>query len=183
MVQTEYNDQSDERLMEIFIANKSPEVFEIVYNRYFIVLSKYIAWLTQDIEQAKDIAQNIFIKIYNKPELYDPSRIFKIWLFSIAKNNWKNEIRHKKVQQKHRESWLLELENNENKLQYEKEAYELKRIQKSVDLLSASHKEVLTLKYSNNLTIKEISEIIGCSTGTVKSRLFYAIKSLKDLIH
>lgn len=182
MVQTNYNDQPDERLMEIFIADKSPEVFEVIYNRYFISLSKYITWFTQDMQQAKDIVQNIFIKVYSKPELYDASRMFKIWLFTIAKNNWKNEMRHKKVQQKHQEFLLLQLKNNQNDLEYEQDIHELKRIQKNIHLLSASHKEVITLKYSNNLTITEISEIIGCSVGTVKSRLFYAIKSLKELI-
>ena len=52
----------------------------------------------------------------------------------------------------------------------------------AIGQLSEIHREMIILKYSNNLTIKEISQVLACSEGTVKSRLYYAINNLKDLI-
>jgi len=58
----------------------------------------------------------------------------------------------------------------------------MKRIRLAINDLSPNHREVMILKYSSNFTIAEISEICGCSEGTVKSRLFYAIKKLKSIL-
>jgi len=179
----EYIKLSDEALMEIFVKHQDKAAFICLYKRYFVPLSKYIAWLSNDWEQGRDIAQNIFLKVYQKPSLFDSLQNFKIWLFSIAKNRWKNELRNATVRSQHR--LLASLETEKVLPEYEieetnKNRIKLDQIQLALEDLSEAHKEVFVLKYLNNLTIKEISEICECSEGTVKSRLFYALKKLKE---
>ncbi len=168
--------------MEAFIQNRNPDVFAHIYKRHYTTLSKYVAWLTNDVELGKDITQNIFLKIYNRPEIFDASRNLKVWLFTIAKNQWKNELRNRAIRLKHQvflsSKWANEVKESE---QEEKEI-RLKRLNNAVVNLSETHKEVFVLKYSNNLTIKEISEVVNCSEGTVKSRLFYALKHLRAAV-
>lgn len=171
---------SDGDLMASFCSTGNEKLFEKVYENHFIPLSKYMAWISGDTEFGKDIAQSIFLKIFQNPNTFDPTRNFKVWLYSIAKNYWKNELRHQKVQQKHIETLRLVVDEEEEEpieLKKKKEA-----LQKAIESLSLAHKEVFVLKYSNNLSITEISEVCNCSRGTVKSRLFYSMKHIKESI-
>ncbi|MBQ4819079.1 RNA polymerase sigma factor [Aquimarina sp. MMG016] len=177
-------DLSDEKLMEQFIKERNPDVFVQIYNRYFVSLSKYIGWLTQDIEQGKDVTQLVFINLYNTPQLYDPAKNFKIWIFTVAKNRWKNEIRSHSIRKKHSEfaSAFLSIDNEEKEEENINKLERSLKVKEKMKQLSDHHREVIVLKYSNNLTIKEISQVLDCNEGTVKSRLYYALKSLKELI-
>ena len=174
--------RSDEELMRIFIDTKNDAVFSLIYQRHFVSLSKYLTWLTGDTEQGKDIVQNIFLKIHNKPFLFNTDENFKVWLFIIAKNQWKNALRNKALRnRKHKEfSNFLAQEPQENSKV--DSGLRKKLLNKAMNELSDNHKEIIVLKYSNNLSINEISEVLKCSEGTVKSRLFYALNKLKDLI-
>jgi len=174
---------SDEQLMHLYSSTKRSEIFTTIYERHFKSLVKYLLWLCGDSNAAKDITQNIFIKIYNKPHLFDASKNFKVWLFSIAKNDWKNYMRKQSNQSK----LMIEVKNSYlPNITIDEQFFNNDKFQKvkcAIDQLSENHKEVIILKYSNNLTIKEIAEILNCSEGTIKSRLFYALKNLKKEIN
>lgn len=174
---------SDEAIMKEFITSKEHKMYTVLYKRYFEEVCRYIAWLNRDKEAAKDIAQKIFIKIMDKPTLFDWKKSFKVWLFSIAKNAWKNEVRAQSI----RLAYQKEIHENEvveevNYSVVDSDDVKLKKIWQSLDHLSVEHKEVFVLKYANNLTLNEISEICDCSVGTVKSRLFYAVKNIRTLV-
>lgn len=170
----------DAQLMEAFTANKSRELFSTIYQRNHKELFRFTTWLSGDTELARDITQNVFLKVFTKPQLFDSSKPLKVWLFSIAKNQWKNEVRHRSVRQNHAESIALNVPSEVDNLDQTKNK---KALQIALNTLSFEHKEVVLLKYSNNLTIEEISAYLDCSEGTVKSRLFYALKKLrKELV-
>lgn len=171
---------NDEDLMKKFITSKEHKAYELLYKRYFEEVCKYITWLNQDREAAKDITQKIFIKIMDKPTLFDWNKSFKIWLFSIAKNAWKNEVRAKSIHLAYqKDTYANETTVVDNDIDSNAK---LKKIWQSIDNLSVEHQEVFILKYANNLSLKEISEVCNCSLGTVKSRLFYAIKNIRTLV-
>jgi len=155
--------------------------FEALYNKHFIGVNKYLFWLSKDTERSKDITQDIFIKVYEKPHLFDNTKTFKPWIFTVAKNHWKNEIRHTSTQEKHYE-YLSQIQNH-LPIESEDHAGRLQELNKAVYELSEIHKEVFILKYINNFSIKEISEICDCSEGTVKSRLFYALQNIRKSVH
>ena len=170
---------SDENLMRAFIEKKDMTAYSLLYTRHFDPLRKYLAWIS-DREQAKDIAQNAFYHIYKKPEKFDLSRSFQLWLYSIAKNLWKNEIRNAATRKKYHEN--IDVSDSNPELDLVENRTRLIQIHRAIEELSIQQKEVFVLKYSNNLTIKEIAELLSCSEGTVKSRLFYAIKGIRARI-
>lgn len=173
---------SDEQIMELFVETKAPTLFSELYQRYFTPLHQYIHWLSQDKELAKDLAQNCLMKVYQDPHLFDPSKSFRVWLFIIAKNQWKNALRNRSTRSNYHRSYAEQdaVQINFNALSIKQK--QIGAIKEAVQQLSPKHKEVIILKYSNNLTIKEISQVIDCSEGTVKSRLFYALSQLKNLV-
>lgn len=175
----EFTDFSDEELMRIYVLNNNSLAFEEVYKRYFNLLAKYIGWLAKDIDLGKDIAQTVFSKLYSDPELYRLDHDFKTWVYVTAKNRLKNQWRD--VKNRNRilgESQFLDEATFSDPINSSK----MLQVTEALEHLSESHKDVFVLKYSSNLTIKEISEIYNCSEGTVKSRLFYAMKKIKEII-
>lgn len=182
--QLSIKNRSDEELMQLYISNGDSASYSELYNRYSRPLFKFFFWNSRNTEISADLKQNVLLKLYTDPHLFDPSRNFKVWLFSIAKNFWKNEIRSIATANKQLE--IVRKNTNEqqtDELNTVSDTSRLNNIYKNMAQLSELHKEVIVLKYSSNLTITEISEVLECSEGTVKSRLFNAINNLKKIIH
>lgn len=169
---------TDEVLMDRWQSQSDQKAFASLYKRHFNAIKKYLFWLSNDLEKSKDITQDIFIKLYEKPGLFTTSKPFKPWVFTVAKNQWKNEIRHKVTQSKHYE--ILAQFIKDDPVVSENNLDRLQGLNKAISTLSDVHKEVFILKYINNFSIQEISEICNCTEGTVKSRLFYALQNIRN---
>lgn len=165
--------------MQQFAHKGQTAAFTELYKRYFITLCKYLTWLGKNPTISEDIVQNIFLKIHQAPELFDPKKSFKTWLFVIARNQWKNAIRNEQVRQKHSINSIKFTSDLPSSSTHDPKLENHHLLKGAIANLSEKHREIITLKYSSNFSIQEISEILNCSKGTVKSRLFYAIQALK----
>ncbi len=175
-------EQADEQLLIAFIDENNEAAFGALYTKHYKQLVKFFMWLSMPQDEAQDQAQNIFIKIYNNPLLFDRTLTFKSWLYAIAKNRHANYMRDNKVRFKHT-SLFAENISVVKEPAANVDQSKIKLIVHALDRLSEKHKEVFILKYVNNLTINEIASVCQCSPGTVKSRLFYSIKKIKNIIH
>ena len=135
--------------------------------------------LSQDKEIAKDFTQEIFIKIINKPHLYNPKMKFSTWIFSVANNMCKNEYRRKDVRRN-----IIACDNpdsfNNEELNDESHEPVIKLIFQHLEDFDESQKSAFLLKYREGFSINEISKILELPTGTIKSRLFYTRKKLQE---
>ncbi len=157
------------------IKNGDQQAFSQLYERFNQRLYYYFyRMLGSDKELANDFLQDIFLKIINKPELFKPGYKFSSWIFTIAHNMCKNEYRSREVRKI--------IQNNENPDQFindrsvddfDKEEM-ITQIFTELENLEENQKAILLLKYKENFSLKEISEILGLPTGTIKSRLHYA---------
>ncbi len=174
---------TDEELMDRFISIGDKDAYTALYMRYQNSLYKYFVWNTGNTDWSADLAQTVLIKLYTQPEMFDTNKNFRIWLFTMAKNCWRNEIRDLAVAQRHRDTVRDKLYVQNVKTEDgEEDITRLKAIHESLGQLGNMHREVIVLKYSNNLSIEEISKVLQCSKGTVKSRLFYAIKKIQNIV-
>lgn len=169
---------TDEQLMEQFLKLQSEEAYAELYQKYFNEVCRYVAWLEGERDSAQDLVQNVFLKVYQKPELFNPEKDFKVWLFSSAKNAWRNQLRANGIRRQNHEQFHFE-SDSETEVDH---SNRLKDVEVALQNLSEDHREVFILKYSNNLSLQEISEVCKCSLGTVKSRLFYALKKMRELV-
>lgn len=173
-----YSELTDEHLMALYQGQNSRDAYSELYRRYYERLVRFLIWLGGYEGEAKDLAQTIFLNLFEKPVSFDTSRSFKTWIFVVAKNRWYNQERDR---EKRRALQRLFQESDKKAGEEQDMAQQdLWRIQQALETLSVKHKEVFILKYSSNLTIAEISEVCECAEGTVKSRLFYAIKEIKS---
>ena len=166
---------SDEALMRR-IAEGCEASFGKLYDRYGSRMHRYFyRMLGQDAQRADDFTQDLFLKLIEKRTLYDPNRRFSTWLYTVAGNMVKNEYR--------RISRIPELpefpeafsENISEEIDHQ--LFEQK-LQVALEGLDEIQRQCFVLRYQEELSIKEIADILDCPEGTVKSRLFYTLKKL-----
>ena len=178
IVKNELLTLSDEVLMDLFIGGNK-FAFEVLYQRHFVNLTKFVFWLGANKADAEDVSQNVFTKLYKKPGQFDPQKQLKPWLYVIARNAWNNHRRSQISQQN-----LTQSNNSivEQSVDLGESDQRIKAIHDQLKNIPPKQREVFILKYSNNLLISEIAEILKISPGTVKSRLFHAIRSIQGKI-
>ena len=179
----EYTDLEDELLMEK-VAGGDGAAFSELYERYSTALINYFfRMLWRDREKAEDFMQELFTKLIHKPHLYNPERKFKTWMYSIANNMCKNEYRRMEVR-RNTSNGLGDREDIKDRTELSDKLVDRELFNEKLDEelleLSDNHRTVFELRYREDLSIKEIAEILECSEGTIKSRLFYTIKKLSE---
>jgi RNA polymerase sigma-70 factor (ECF subfamily) len=177
----EYGNLGDERLMELVVRGDE-RAFGALYDRYSRrLLSYFHRMLWNDREKAQDYLQDLFAKLAQRPASYDPSRPFQTWLFSVANNMCKNAYRHEEVVR----AAARELRNGVDReeardgIDVDHERFR-GRLDQELARLDPDHKATFVMRYHEDMAIKEIAAVFGCSEGTVKSRLFYTLKKLAE---
>lgn len=169
---------SDEDLMDK-VCGGDERALEEIYQRYSQPLLRYFyRMLWQDQSKAEDFLHDLFIKIMEKKVQFDSGRKYSTWMYSIAHNMCKNEYR----KQAFRSSTQHSFNDNGNideliTLQLDHTSFH----QTLEDLLTKEGEEARTLfvlRHELDMSVAEISEVIYCPEGTVKSRLFYLKKKL-----
>lgn len=177
-----YKQDTDEELMRR-VSRNDTDAFEEIYTRYANRMQGFfIRMLGYDIAKAEDFTQELFLKVYESRSAYEEGRIFSSWAFSIAYNLCKNEYRHREIVEIH------ELEQNYDSDTTEEPAFEKmydravfeNQLSISLTKLSADQLAAFTLRYNEELSVSEISRILDCPEGTVKSRLHYALRTLSQ---
>lgn len=150
--------------------------FTELYTRYSASLLRYFTrMLWSNRTMAEDFLHDLFLKIIHNPQQFDVNRKFSTWAYSVAHNMCKNEYRKK----------------DNRTLQDNPIAFDQRDLDRELDLVSANDrlkllletlneedKTIFLLRYEDELSISEISQIVFMPEGTVKSRLFYLRKQL-----
>lgn len=143
-------------------------------------------------EDAKDLSQEVFIKAFNSLHKFREDSSFSTWLYRIAMNTCIDELRKRKG----RESYSIDrdIQTDEGTIPREFQDKQLNpeeelmnkelasQIQWALNHLSETYKEVIILRDFQGFDYKQISQILGCPLGTVKSRISRARTELKNVL-
>jgi len=179
--QTKFFDYSDETLVEK-LAQGEMKAFDELYERFSARLLRYFFKMLGCEEKAQDFLQEIFTKVVDKPKLFCAKGSFRSLIFTAASNMCKNEYRRLQVRrQVNSEENLDQFSNGETKSSlddlHESEFSDL--VFSLLSELNSEKKDTFVLRFQQELSLKEIAEIMNCSEGTVKSRLFYTTRFLQ----
>lgn len=142
--------------------------FTILIERYQNLIFAYLfRFLYNNEENAQDVTQNVFLKVYKNLRAIDTSKPIKPWIYRIAHNEALNFIRS----HKRRAEFQLEDEDwnkfhNEEPDQLE-EAEQVELVKKAIDRLKPKYREVIVLHYFEEKSYEEISAIFNIPRGTV----------------
>jgi len=173
-------------------AQKAPDAFAKLYDRYYPKIFGYVLRRTANLESAQDITSETFLKALRKLWQFRWRNIsFSSWLYKIATNEinqyfrkaeYKKSLSLEELQEQgfeptsshDPESELIEAQE---KLRQHQDFLE---IQGKIVRLSAKYQEVITLRFFEQKQIKEIAEILGKKEGTIKSLLYRAVEKLRE---
>jgi len=170
---------TDEYLMEQ-IVRSDKAAFTELYSRWVLRVKQfYLRLCDYEEELADDLTQDVFLKILEKAQSFDLNSKFSSWLFTIAYNHFKNDLRRRK----HDETYRIEDAQTEDILEPDFEKMiDLEASSQFTDLilnsLGEEVKTIFILRYVEELTVPEIAKITSTPEGTVKSRLYYALRKL-----
>src|SRR6266850_1707703 len=170
-----------------------PQAFGSLVDRYQTRLLNFVNRTIGDRERAEDLVQEVFIRVFRHLHRFDQTKKFSTWIYTIASNLAKNELRNRSrsplvtfEQARPRE------ERNQRPVDFEDPAsrpddqYDQRNLKALVDQtvarLSSHHREVFVLRELEGKSYEEIAEIMHCNLGTVKSRLNRARQSFAELI-
>lgn len=177
----EYKQMTDEQLV-IAMAGGDKRAFDHLYNRYANALMSYfMRMMWRDREKAEDFLHDLFTKLIHRPELFDTTRSFKTWVFSVANNMCKNEYKKQEIRKNHSnglDSSYNVSDVNKNTMNEAHHSMFKQRFDEQLKDLDSKHREVFEMRHFDGFSMKEIADALAISEGTVKSRLFYATKYL-----
>lgn len=165
--------------------------FNDVLHEFATPVYSFCMRLIGNEEDAKDLSQDVFVKIWRNLEKYDETKSLKAWVFTIARNTCYDWLRKKKnlvFSQMNNiaddETSFEENIHDEQPLQDEifiqKENSEM--VEKAMKNLSQDQVEVIILHYTENLSFEDISQILGKSINTVKSQNRRALEKMKKFL-
>jgi RNA polymerase sigma-70 factor (ECF subfamily) len=167
--------QSDEMLMQELIAGRKLAL-EILYDRYFDKLVYFACGFIKNQQQAEDIVQEVFIKLIEQPQQFNPSMRFSTWVFTLTANRCKNNLRdtqnRNQLIENHVKQEAFEL-NSEHDLSSLNQS-----LNQGIEQLSLKEKTIYKLRFEEEMSLKEIAETIDIPIGSVKSGLFHLLKKL-----
>ena len=167
--------------------------FELLLQRYRTPLVNFIFRMVRSREQAEDLAQEVFIRVYRAREEYVPSAKFTTWLFRIATNLALNSLRdhrYQKLEMSIDAPLSTDAENGdertfeiaERRPTIEQELVEQARkqmIRHAIEKLPEKQRAAVLLHKYQELDYAEIAKILSCSESALKSLLFRAYESLR----
>jgi len=152
--------------------------FNEIYREYRDMVYNYMYWKTGSSEEALDLTQEVFLKIYKNLRKFRGESSLKTWIMKIATNHANSFFSRNKFRKllsfNKSTEYIEDIKNKNNGLKLEVENALLK--------LRKKEREIIVLYYMEGFSYKEISIILGIPIGTVKSRLNRAKENLKKIL-
>ena len=167
------------------------EAFEILLERYQQPLFNFVLRFCNDYHQAEDLVQEVFLRLIKSAKSYEPKAKFSTYIYTFAHNICIDNFRRGKKRKTTSLSQPIDVEQeltledtvkderaNPEK-DYRQKTLE-KALQEAVSELPEEQREVFLLREQMNLPFEEIARVVGCLPSTAKSRMRYALQSIRQ---
>lgn len=168
------------------------EAFGEIVLRYQDRIIATVYRILSNADDARDLAQEAFLRAYSKLHTFEEGARFSTWLYTIALNLTRSELRKRKVRKTRQVLSFDALAGEDGKSPEPPDTdavppeeilgrRELHRIAlREIDALEPEAREVLVLRDMQELSYEEIANVVGCPVGTVRSRLHRARAALRE---
>lgn len=174
---------SDEDLVKL-VQDSGGNGFEEILERYQEKIFTYVNRLLKDGDMADDVAQNTFISAYENINSFDTNKKFSSWIYRIAHNKAINEIRSRKKTQALDENIEALSKEDAKNIQEKIDRYTARKILEiNLKTLPIKYQEPIILKYFEEKSYEEISDILKIPTSTAGVRLRRGLNRLRKTIN
>lgn len=179
---------SDEELVAAVLGGRQ-DLFGDLVGRYQGRLVNYLYRMLRNVDEAHDLAQDVFFKVYQALDSFDPKYRFSTWLFRVAQNAAIDHLRKRrfKLVSIHRQDAESGEQQDWDLPSLDRSPYgDLRNrergeaIQVAIDDLPWEYRELILLRHFGELSYDEIATLKGMPLGTVKNKLFRGRQMLKE---
>lgn len=169
----------------IKIKGGDEEAFNELMGRYKRPILNFVYRMLTDTEEANDVAQDVFVRVYRDIDTYQPQTKFSTWLFALAKNASIDRLRYRKRHPTESLSALLKGDRSapvahQLGVAEQVSAHEIgEHIAAAVNELPEDQKTVLVCMEYQDMSYAEVAKIMKCSPKSVEARLYRAKKLLR----
>lgn len=171
--------RDDDTLMTLAQAG-SREAFAVLVERHAVRVVQTCLRFAGDREQASELAQGVWVTVWESRSRYQSASEFLIWLVTIARNRCRNELRRQRVVEHHAHHTALfganaSPEQIDSLLQSERQ----RRVHEALNQLPAPMREALLMRYGEELRYDQMATVLGAQESTLRSRVHHGLKLLK----
>ena len=173
----------DEVLIEKTLAG-SLECFDVLMQRYQKDVFAVARGYTRSVDDALDICQNVFLKVYRKLDTFAGRSSFKTWLVSITNREGLNWVR---TRSRKDPTNLVDLESLSAASGHDQESViledeRLQRVLDGLQVLNQRSRLAVILRYFRDMPIREVAEVLECSEGVARNMLFRSVRKLRAAV-
>jgi RNA polymerase sigma-70 factor (ECF subfamily) len=171
------------------LQRRDPDLFDRLIEEYQFRLFRYLVYITGDRTRAEDFFQETWIRVLERGHQYDGRSKFEAWLFAIARHLVIDWQRSKKAQsldtltdpeQEH--PLQLADEHDPSPLQQVLSQESQEDVHASLERIPAIYREVLVLRFQEELQLEEMAGVLSIPVSTVKSRLYRGLDALRGAL-
>jgi len=171
-------DDADHALLERF-RNGDDAAFRSLVVRYQRPVYNAALWVLRNPDDARDVAQTVFLRVAECPGQYDPAYKFFSWIYRMAVNESLNLLRRNGREEALDEATDLVDPAAPDPGRQVEDSEQAARVRQALGGLSTSDRTVIVMRHYGELSYRQIAETLGVDEQTVKSRLFEARQRLR----
>lgn len=157
----------------------------VLFERHHRPLFRYFVSMNRNRELSEDLVQDVFFRMLRYRSSYDPKQSFTAWMYQIARNANFDQAQKRKTE-------VIGIDEfNDRRAEPASDApgpeaaavkeQDLALLRRALDRLPAEKRELLVLSRFQNMKYEEIASVLGCEVGTVKVRVFRAMRALEQI--
>jgi len=177
-------DNIDDQLIINRVLQGETDAFSILVKRYQRPIFNLMYRVTGSPDQAADLTQEAFIKIYEKLEYFLPGRAFFPWLYAIGLNHSKDFLRKNRGRQSveldpEKMDHAGEPGEHENRLH---DHLDFQRLEKALNLIPLTYREAIILRYHEELSVRDTAAALEISLSAAKMRISRGLEMLRQVL-
>jgi RNA polymerase sigma-70 factor (ECF subfamily) len=182
----------DAKVLAQRLKRRDPELLDLLIEQYQFRLFRYLVHLTSSRERAEDFFQETWLRVLERGHQYDGKWKFEAWLFAIARNLVLDWHRRKKPQSidslasgagdDEPKEFDVPDDRRESPLEAVLQSEQRTVIEQSLQKIGAVYREVLVLRFQEEMQLDEIAVVTATPISTVKSRLYRGLDALKSVL-
>ncbi|SEM54232.1 RNA polymerase sigma-70 factor, ECF subfamily [Mesobacillus persicus] len=165
---------------EVLAGNK--QAYAQIINKYKNQLYATILRMTKNPQDAQDLVQEAFIKVYHQLGKYEGKGTFSSWIYRVAINHCMDEFRKKRYKMQQLEISEDQVVNSNHPEVIFMKKEKNRQLEKLIGTLPEEERIIILLRYVNELSYSEISELVEVPVSSVRNKLHRAKKKLRETI-
>lgn len=174
-------DYSDKELLELFRSEKASYAFNLLVRKYQKKIYAHVRRIVIDHDDANDVVQNIFIKVWKGLEKFNEDSELYTWIYRISVNESLTFLKKKRTK------FFIPIHNIEKEMSDKIDSGEHfsgdeieKKLQKALLTLPEKQRIVFNLRYYDEMPYEEMSQVLGTSVGALKASYHIAAKKIEE---